>query len=177
MKKSLKKSLISNYFILQNSIIYETGEEFYDRGTDYFVKDIAENYKVPRWYKQPDYVEVWVEKNALAGTLNSIINVAGEREVRIVPTRGQESVTFAWENVGRLREKLSEGKKVHIRYFGDLDPSGEAIEQELINKLTVEPYHLENLDFKRVGVTDEQRRNFKLIPNKDRKTMAKLKRG
>jgi hypothetical protein len=116
-----------------------------------------------------------VEKDAMAGTLNSIINVAGERQVRIVPSRGQESVTFAWEHVGRLRRKQSQGKKVHIKYFGDLDPSGEAIEKELINKLTVSPYDLVEIDFKRVGVTNEQRERFNLIPNKDRKTMRKLK--
>ena len=82
--------------------IYETAAEFYDRGTEYYVKDIAKNYKVPRWYNQKHYVEIWVEKEAMAGTLNSIINIAGKREIRIVPTRGQESVTFAWEHVQRL---------------------------------------------------------------------------
>jgi hypothetical protein len=112
----------------------------------------------------------------MAGTLNSIINVAGKREVRIVPTRGQESVTFAWQNAERLRLKQLQGKKVHILYFGDLDPSGEAIEDELIDKLIREPYSLTGIDFKRVGVTNEQKIRFKLIPNKDPKTMAKLKR-
>jgi hypothetical protein len=155
---------------------YETAEEFFERGTDYYVKDISENYKVPRWYKQPHYVEVWVEKDAMAGTLNSIINIPGKREVRIVPTRGQESVTFAWEHIQRLRLKQFEGKKIHIRYFGDCDPSGEAIEQELIKKLTEPPYSLYDIDFKRVGVTNEQRIRFKLILNKDPKTMEKLKR-
>jgi Protein of unknown function C-terminus (DUF2399) len=156
--------------------IYETPEQFFDRGTKYFVRNISENYTIPRWHNQPNCVEVWVEKDAMAGTLNSIINVAGERQVRIVPTRGQESVTFAWENVQRLQAKQFEGKKLHIRYFGDLDPSGEAIEEELINKLTVEPYTLSNIDFKRVGVTYEQKQAFNLIPNKDAKTMSKLKK-
>jgi hypothetical protein len=156
--------------------IYETAEDFYDRGIDYYVNNISTNYKVPRWYNQPHYIEVWVEKDAIAGTLDSIINVSGNREVRIVPTRGQESVTFAWENMLRLKRKQSEDKKVHIRYFGDLDPSGEAIEKELINKLTVEPYVLKDIDFKRIGVTNEQKEQFNLIPNKDPDTINKLKR-
>ena len=41
--------------------------------------------------------------------------------------------------------------------------SGEAIERELLNKLTVEPYELEDIDFKRVGVTDKQKRDFKKL--------------
>jgi hypothetical protein len=156
--------------------IYESPERFFDRRTKYFVKDFSKNYVIPRWYKQPHYVEVFVEKDAMAATLNSIINVAGKMEVRIIPTRGQESITFAWEHVQRLRRKQQQGKKVHIIYFGDLDPSGEAIEQELINKLTEPPYSLVDIDFKRVGVTNEQRVRFHLIPNKDPDTMAKLKR-
>ena len=43
----------------------------------------------------------------------------------------------------KIETKQYEGKKIHIRYFGDLDPSGEAIEGSLIEKLTVEPYTLE----------------------------------
>jgi 5S rRNA maturation endonuclease (ribonuclease M5) len=156
--------------------IYESPERFFDRGTKYFVRDFSKNYVIPRWYKQPHYVEVFVEKDAMAGTLNSIINIAGKREVRIIPTRGQESVTFAWEHVQRLRRMQQQGKRVHIIFFGDLDPSGEAIEQELINKLTEPPYSLVDIDFKRVGVTNEQKVTFHLIPNKDPDTMAKLKR-
>ncbi len=152
---------------------YETTGGFIKRGLKYYTK--FENYKVPRWHNQPHYIEVWVEKDAMAATLNSIINIAGKRQVRIVPTRGQESVTFAWESVQRLREKQIEGKKIHIRYFGDLDPSGEAIERVLIEKLTDEPYSMQSIDFKRVGVTNKQRREFHLIANKDPKTMAKLK--
>lgn len=162
--------------ILDIDDIYETAEQFFDRGTEYYINDISTNYKVPRWYNQPHYIEVWVEKDAMAGTLDSIINVAGKREVRIVPTRGQESVTYAWQHVQRLKQKQSEGNIIHIRYFGDLDPSGEAIEKEHIKKLTIEPYKLKGIDFKRVGVTNEQRIRFNLIPNKDPKTMAKLKR-
>ena len=155
--------------------IYETAGEFIDRGLNYYTD--FKNYKVPRWHRQKHYIEIWVEKDAMAGTLNSIINVAGNRQVRIVPTRGQESVTFAWNNVQRLRYKqYNEDKKIHIRYFGDLDPSGEAIEKELIDKLTVPPYDLRDLDFKRVGVTNKQRLEFNLIPNTDPKTMNKLKK-
>lgn len=62
-------------------------------------------------------------------------------------------VTFAWENAQRLREKQEDGKQIHIRYFGDLDPSGEAIEEATKNKLMLEPYNLKDIDFKRVGVT------------------------
>ena len=138
---------------------YETLEDYIDRGI-YHVREAEVNYKIPRWLNQPHYVEVWSEKDAMTGTVNSIINTGGKREVRIVPTRGQESVTFAWQHVQRLKKKQAEGKIIHIRYFGDLDPSGEAIEEATKNKLMLEPYNLKDIDFKRVGVTLQQKREF-----------------
>ncbi len=39
---------------------------------------------VPRWYKQPNYVEVWIEKEAMVGTFHSILQ---DMQIRIVPTR------------------------------------------------------------------------------------------
>ena len=154
---------------------YETLEDYIDRGI-YHVREAEVNYKIPRWLNQPHYVEVWSEKDAMTGTVNSIINTGGIREVRIVPTRGQESVTFAWQHVQRLKKKQDEGKIIHIRYFGDLDPSGKAIEEATKNKLMLEPYNLKDIDFKRVGVTLQQKREFNLIANTDKQTMAKLKR-
>ncbi len=131
---------------------YESAEQFIGRGINY-VKNADTNYTIPRWYNQPHYVEAWVEKSAMRGVLDSIINTVGKREVRIVPTSGQESVSYAWENAERLRAKQAEGKQVHIRYFGDLDPSGEQIERSIVEKLTEEPYSLEDIDFQRVGAT------------------------
>ena len=115
---------------------YRTINEYLQMGVD-FIRGSPTRYKIPRWYRQPHYVEVWVEKSAMRRILNSIINTTGKREVRIVPTGGQESVSFAWENVQRLKEKQLEGKTVHIRYFGDLDPSGETIERFYLRQTMV----------------------------------------
>ena len=115
---------------------YHTVDQYLQMGTN-FINDADTDYKIPRWYRQPHYVEVWVEKSAMRGILNSIINTTGERQVRIVPTGGQESVTFAWENAQRLKEKQDEGKQIHIRYFGDLDPSGETIERSTLRQTMV----------------------------------------
>lgn len=154
---------------------YESPKDYVNLAIQY-VKNAEFTYVIPRWFNQPSYYEVWSEKDAMTGTLNSIINIGGKRQVRIVPTRGQESVTFAWRHIQRLKKKQAEGKIIRIRYFGDLDPSGEAIERATKNKLMKDPYNLKNIDFKRVGVTMEQRRKFNLIPNTDKKTMSKLKR-
>jgi hypothetical protein len=66
------------------------------------ITDMLENLKefptiykdeyIPRWYKQPEYVEVWVEKNAMAGVMSAILTES--RQVRIVPNGGWASETF-----------------------------------------------------------------------------------
>ena len=88
------------------------------------LESLPEDYKtryIPRWYEQPHYIEVWVEKKAMAGVLKSIL--VGY-QIRIVPTGGWASFTYERNNLKRLKEKVRQGKKVHILYLGDYDPSG-----------------------------------------------------
>jgi hypothetical protein len=73
-----------------------------------------------------------------------------------------------------LRKFQDEGKKVHILYFGDLDPSGEVID-EVIHKKLVE-YGIFGVDFRRVAITEEQTRQFNLPHNPDPDTLRKLKK-
>jgi hypothetical protein len=54
-----------------------------------------------KWYKQPYYVEIWLEKNALVGTFRTFLE---GKHVRLVPNRGYGSWTYAYENCRRLSE-------------------------------------------------------------------------
>jgi hypothetical protein len=105
--------------------------------------------QIPKWYNQPNYVEVWIEKDALSGTFLSILKDSG---LRIAPNKGFTSLTFIYENIKRLKSYAKDGKELHIRYFGDLDPSGENIE-EVINE-KIKAFQI-NVDFKRIAVTEE----------------------
>lgn len=46
-----------------------------------------------KWYKQPNYVEVWLEKTALLSTFRNFLE---DRHVRIVPNRGYSSWGFGY---------------------------------------------------------------------------------
>ena len=157
--------------------IYETPQEYIDRHTEY-LEDTPSEYKIPRWYKQPHYVEVWTEKDAQVGLLRSLLrggtpNSDG-KQVRIVPTKGYSGPAYNSVNVDRLKAWQAVGKEIHILYFGDMDPSGENIEKVLSNKLA--EYGLVNIDFQRMAVTDEQITQYRLPVNPDPDTLAKLKR-
>lgn len=159
--------------IVQNfDDVYLLPEEYVDRGIEYLGNAPYQYHKrIPRWYKQPEYVEVWIEKDALAGTFTSILK---DRQVKIVPNRGFSSVGFSYDNIQRLRKFQDEGKNVHVLYFGDLDPTGEVID-EVINKKLIE-YGVFDVDFRRVAITEEQTRQFSLPHNPDPDTLTKLKR-
>jgi hypothetical protein len=70
--------------------------------------------------------------NDFAGTLKSILE---DRQIRIVPNRGFSSIAFSHDNIERLKDFQYEGKSIHIVYFGDLDPSGEIIDEVIYKKL------------------------------------------
>lgn len=149
---------------------YVTIEDYIDAGTRYL--RLAKNeYTIPRWYKQQHYVEIWLEKDAAVETFRSIVK---DSHVRVVPNRGHSSVAFFDRNVDRLKEKQAEGNMIHILYFGDLDPSGEAMDK--VYKRKFAEYGLSNVGFQRLAVTKEQMERFELLSNPDPATLSKLKR-
>jgi hypothetical protein len=155
--------------------VYETPQEYIDRLTEH-LENAGFEYSdiIPRWHNQPHYVEVWTEKNAQIGLLRSVLRRrTDDRQVRIVPGGGYSGPAFNYPNVQRLKEWEDQGKELHIVYFGDLDPSGENIEEVVIDKLA--KYGL-YVDFQRIAVTDEQVEQYRLPSNPDPATLEKLKR-
>jgi hypothetical protein len=105
------------------------------------------------WYNQPEYVEVWIEKQALAPTFESFLEY---RYVNSVVNKGYSSLTFLWENTQRLKEKISKFglEHVHVLYFGDFDPSGEDMDRSI--KDYFEIFGVSSEIFERVALTPEQ---------------------
>lgn len=126
---------------------------------------------LPMWINQPHYIEIWTEKSAMVGTFREVI---GNRQVDIVPFSGQPSVSYLWDNVNRLKLFQKLGKKIHIFYYGDFDPSGENIEETIKKKLSL--YGVDNIDFRRMALTLKQVKDFKLPTNVDAKTQKKLEK-
>lgn len=87
-----------------------------------------EHYRLERWSNQPEYVEVWVEKKALLGTLETPCR---RYRVGLGPCKGYSSLTFLNEAKTRFQAALDVGKELHILYFGDYDPSGKDIPRSL----------------------------------------------
>ena len=133
---------------------------------------------LPRWYNQEHYIEIWLEK---AAQENTFIHALRGREVRIVPNKGYSSLTFIWENCERLKQVKEEepDKQIHIRYFGDFDPSGEDMDRDIVERIEMLNHWNEGdeFDFERIAVTHGHIRQYRLpeMPEDD-ETRAKYKR-
>jgi hypothetical protein len=139
--------------------------EYLDKLPDEYINSI------PRWHNQPKYVEIWIEKNAMAGVFSSVLTES--RQVRIVPNGGWSSFSFQSENFQRLRYYRSMGKNVYVLYYGDYDPSGARMVKNLEEALRKMEIH-----FLHVAITKEQIEQFGLqgLTNPDPAVRAKLEK-
>jgi len=100
---------------------HQSPDEFIESQIESF-KDCWRYYTRPLWENQSCYVEVWVEKDALA-TLFS--RVADEYRVLTFPSRGYSSLTKFMESLeDRFVRCWKRGQPVRILHFSDHDPSG-----------------------------------------------------
>jgi hypothetical protein len=133
------------------------------------LKNTDSNFDLPFWFNQPIYVEVWLEKEALANILQPI---AAKYRVSFVPCRGYPSLSLLYDCANRLRT-VPEGREIRILYFGDYDVRGLNIEQ------TVERNLMEDFGIQanviRYALTREQIEKFQLPPNPSKKTDSMIR--
>ena len=129
-------------------------------------------YRRALWDEQDAHVEIWLEKDALAGVL---YDVTEEFDVPLMVTRGYPSLSFL---AGAANELDYLEKPAHLYYFGDHDPSGVDIPrhvEERLNQLTA----LSVFEFEVVAVLPWQVEEWSLPtrPTKRSDTRAKNFQG
>jgi hypothetical protein len=142
---------------------YRSPEQYIQLRID-LLRNAPQSYTVPRWYKQPQYVEVSIEKQALADTFISFLK---DRQVKVAVNKGYASWSFLYENCKRLQEvNRKTGKKINVLYFGDFDPSGEDMDRHMRQSFAT--FGLKDtINFQRIAVTKEQIEKFNLPPVPD----------
>jgi hypothetical protein len=109
----------------------------------------AETYRRSLWDNQPVYVEIWLEKDALAGVL---YEVTQHWDVPLMVTRGYPSLSYLHEAAESI---AAENKPAYLYYFGDYDPSGLDIPRATEAGLR-EMAPTAEIHFRRVAVTQQQ---------------------
>lgn len=126
------------------------------------VEEIVEaairSFRLPRWAGQEHYVELWVEKQALAGVLAPI---ARRYHVTLMINKGYSSSSAMKASSERMIEHSDRAPIVF--YLGDHDPSGEDMVRDIEDRLV--EFGVRDLDVQKVALTMEQIRRFNPPPN------------
>lgn len=104
-------------------------------------------YQKPRMDNQKNYLEVWVEKDALSGVLKRITE---KYHVPIMINRGYSSVSAMFDSYERFKTAFDNSQKIKILYLGDYDPSGIDMIRDIRDRIkeffTAEDFKKELLD-------------------------------
>ncbi len=128
-------------------------------------------YRLDIWSHLPDYVEVWCEKDALAGVL---YEETSEWCVPLMVTRGYPSLSYLHESGEYIAGQAKQGKTTYIYYFGDLDPTGVDISENTQRGL--EEYSGDaRIIFQRMAVTHDQVEELNLPTRPTKKSDSRAK--
>jgi hypothetical protein len=136
------------------------------QGLDQFLEITKQTYRRMLWADQDVYLEVWIEKDALAGVF---YGVTAPWDVPLMVTRGYPSESFLYEAAEALK---AQDKPTHIYYFGDYDPSGQNIAQTTAEKLRG---FGASFTFHNYAVTPDQIREMNLPTRPTKRTDSRAK--
>ncbi len=128
----------------------------------HFLEAVRRSYRREKWTSQPYNLEVWCEKDAVAGVLEPIAN---EYEIILYPCRGYNSYSAlkeAAERIGYI------DRPTVVLYMGDFDPSGQDMPRDIRDRLT-EDFGVQ-LDLYVIALTREQIETYDLPPAPAKRT-------
>lgn len=85
-------------------------------------------YRRDVWASQRSYLECWLEKDALSGIVEDVLNPYG---VTLNVGRGYDG----WSSIHNAAKRYRDRDHVTVLYFGDFDPSGEDMVRSLRERL------------------------------------------
>ncbi len=121
------------------------------------LQDFKTEYALNPWLGHNVYVETWVEKDAMAGTLRPICDDLG---IKLFVMRGFASLTSLWNTSEHFKRYTQAGYRVVVFYCGDHDPSGITIEESAVRTLR-ETFNA-TFDFQRLAVLPDQITRYQL---------------
>jgi hypothetical protein len=131
------------------------------------IRACADQYTVDLWAEQPVRVEVWIEKEALIGVIESVCT---ELQVPYFACKGYTSQSEMWEAAQRHKRCRKDTVVIHL---GDHDPSGLDMTRDIQERLelfgaatTVE----------RIALTWEQIEEYAPPPNPAKTTDARYEK-
>ena len=131
----------------------------------------AQIYRRNLWQSQQGLVEIWLEKDALAGV---VYPVTEEWDVPLMVVKGYPSLSFTHSAAQDMHKATEQGKTNHIFYFGDHDPSGKDIFR-CVGETLREFAPAADINMKQVAVTEQQIADWDLPSRTTKRTDSRSK--
>lgn len=125
------------------------------------IERVAGHYHRHLWEGQDNYVEVWVEKDALIGVIQ---NACAPLDTPHFSCRGYTSASEMWEAAQRLRRRADGiGGNAVVIHLGDHDPSGIDMTRDIQDRL--ELFAEMPIEVRRLALNMAQIEELKPPPN------------
>jgi hypothetical protein len=116
-----------------------------------YAQQVARNYRRDYWHDSPEYVEIWLEKEALRGVISPV--VIDEFGLDLFVTKGQPSATYLYE---AAEDISSSGRPTFVYVLSDHDPGGLRIFDRIEEELTAFVDGAAELTVRRLALTPRQ---------------------
>lgn len=125
------------------------------------IEACADSFRLDKWEDQPARVEVWVEKEALAGVVQK---VADQWDCPWFSCRGYVSQSELWGASRRMERYFRAGaEEVIVLHLGDHDPSGIDMTRDIQDRL--ELFGVGAVEVKRIALNMDQIEQYGPPPN------------
>lgn len=126
---------------------------------DQALYDATRQYRRSLWTGRDEFIQVWIEKEALAGV---VWDVTDRWDVQLWVNRGFASLSYLNQGAQWINKALSKGKRVFIYNMGDHDPSGVGAWDSMKDRLVEWIDDVYRVEFERIAVTPWQIREWSL---------------
>lgn len=123
------------------------------------IQAASSGYAIDKWSTQRFRVEVWIEKDALAGVVEGICS---ELDVPYLSCRGYTSQSEMWVGAMRLKRHSQNGQIPLILHFGDHDPSGRDMSRDILDRMKL---FMGGVQFERLALNFDQIEQYNPPPN------------
>lgn len=139
------------------------------RDPAHLISEDAQVFRIDKWATQPYRVEVWIEKEALAGVFQRVCDALS---VPFFSCRGYTSQSEMWGAAQRLAKAARNGQTPIILHFGDHDPSGMDMTRDIRDRL--ELFARSEIRLDRLALNKDQIDQYEPPPNPAKETDSRF---
>lgn len=129
-------------------------------GIEDAIRDTHRHYRINRQEGQSNYIELWVEKDALSSVLS---RKSHHYHINLMVNRGYSSTTAMYDSYNRFKRAVDRGQNIHILYCGDFDPSGRDMLRDIDERLV--EFGADTIKVHSIALTMKQIKQFDPPPN------------